>query len=176
MKKIKINFEDFYPGFKKDDNLIISILRKKYDIEISENPDYLFFGCFGYNFLKYKCIRIFYTGEDVSPDFNFCDYAIAFDDINFGDRYRRFPLCVSCENYPLALQKHNFTQAELNKKQRFCNFVYSNSNANPKREQFFKQLSEYKKVDSGGRYLNNIDGPVADKHEFQKKISLYYCF
>lgn len=46
--------------------------------------------------------------------------------------------------------------------------MYSRSRVqtNPLRERFFRRLSEYKRVDSGGRYLNNIGGPVPDKLAF----------
>ena len=33
---------------------------------------------------------------------------------------------------------------------------------------FFHKLNEYKKVDSGGKYLNNIGKPVVDKMDFIK--------
>ena len=59
---------------------------------LSNNPDYLFYSGFGYEHLKYNCIRIFFTGECITPDFNECDYAIGFDRLDFGDRYLRFPL------------------------------------------------------------------------------------
>lgn len=35
---------------------------------------------------KYDCIKIFFTGEEQSPDFNIADYAVGYDDIRFGDR------------------------------------------------------------------------------------------
>ena len=39
--------------------------------------------------------------------------------------------------------------------------MYSNNiNSDPVRDLFFRQLSKYRKVDSGGRHLNNIGGPV----------------
>lgn len=176
MKTIKINFTDFFNGFDKENNYIINAIREKYDVVISENPDYLFYSCFGYNFLNYKCVRIFFSGEDVSPDFNLCDYAIAFDDIRFSDRYLRFPLCVMCESFDIAQKKHIFTEKELELKTKFCNFVYSNANANPIRSDFFQKLSEYKRVDSGGKYMNNIGHPVDNKKEFQEKYRFTIAF
>ena len=37
-------------------------------------------------------------------------------------------------------------------------------------------MSKYKKVDSGGRYLNNIGGPVADKLDFIKEYKFTIAF
>ena len=51
----------------------------------------------------------------------------------------------------------------------FCSFVVSNGDANPIREEFFELLSKYCKVDSGGRYMNNIGGPVDDKASFDTR-------
>ena len=43
MKKIKINFVDFWQGFDKENNNISNLLKKYYAVEISESPDYIFF-------------------------------------------------------------------------------------------------------------------------------------
>ena len=177
MKTIKIGFKNLYPLFNPEDNYITNILKEKYNVEICDNPDYLFYGCFGMDHVDFEGIKIFITGEDISPDFNLCDYAIAFDRISFGDRYLRLPnFAYRYQTMDYASQKHHITQEDIDQKTGFCNFVYSNSNANYTRVQFFKDLSEYKKVDSGGRYLNNIGGPVEDKYEFQKKYKFTIAF
>ncbi|MDR1683620.1 MAG: glycosyltransferase, partial [Candidatus Symbiothrix sp.] len=175
MKRIKIYFEDFWQGFDIESNFIIELLRQEYVVVIDNNPDYLFFSVFDYNHLKYRnCIKIFYSGENIEPDFNLCDYAIAFQHLNAGDRYLRHPLFVisgfeKVENKPIDPDK------ALNRK--FCNFVYSNWKwSDPVRETFFKKLSKYKKVDSGGRYLNNIGSPVTDKIDFIKDYKITIAF
>jgi hypothetical protein len=40
----------------------------------------------------------------------------------------------------------------------------------------FKKLSKYKKVDSGGRWMNNVGGPVEDKAAFTRKHKFAICF
>lgn len=94
MKHIKIKFVDVWGGFGKGNqpNDFLNILKQKYDVEISDNPDYIFYSGFGYDHLKYDCVRIFFTGECITPNFNECDYAIAFDRLQFSDRYLRVPL------------------------------------------------------------------------------------
>ncbi|WP_317175228.1 glycosyltransferase family 10 domain-containing protein [Bacteroides nordii] len=62
----------------------------------------------------------------------------------------------------------------LNRK--FCSFVVSNAKGAPERERFFQLLSEYKQVDSGGRYKNNVGGPVPDKTAFIKDYKFNIAF
>lgn len=178
MKTVKINFtnQDGKPYFDAEDNIILNILKERYNVVVTDNPDYLIYSCFGFEHINFDGIKIYYTSEDISPDFNFCDYAIGFDRIEFGDRYRRFPFFAQRKQFETAQKKHIFTQEELDNKTGFCNFVYSNKNANELRNDFFRLLSEYKQVDSGGRYLNNIGGPVDDKYEFQKKYKFTIAF
>lgn len=178
LKKIKIDFVDFWQGFDKTNNDFYKILNEKYIVEISDNPEYIFYSCFGFEHVKYDCVRIFYTGECVTPDFNICDYAIGFDYMSFGDRYVRIPLYMLFqykEDYERALKKHLYCD-ENNSGKSFCNFIYSNCSAQKSREDFFYLLSEYKKVDSGGRYLNNIGCTVKNKYDFQKNYKFSIAF
>jgi hypothetical protein len=175
MKQIKIYFEDFWPGFDIENNFITKILHREYDVIIDNNPDYLFFSVFDYNHLKYRnCIKIFYSAENMEPDFNLCDYAIAFQHLNAGDRYIRYPLFID-SRFEKIEEKQFDPEKALNRK--FCNFIYSNWKwSDPVREIFFKKLSKYRKVDSGGHYLNNIGGPVANKIEFIKDYKFTIAF
>ena len=45
-----------------------------------------------------------------------------------------------------------------------------------KRNRFFRKLSQYKKVDSGGRHLNNLGYVVNDKNEFIKDYKFTIAF
>lgn len=178
-KKIKVKFVDFFDGFNTQDNEFVDILREKYEVVFSEDPDYLFYSGFGYNHLDYDCIRIFYTGECITPDFNQCDYAIGFDRLDFDDRYVRIPLYMLFQykkDYLQLQERRAFDTDFLKQKTGFCNFVYSNCFAQDLRTQVFELLSKYKRVDSGGRYKNNIGGAVKDKKEFQKKYKFSIAF
>ncbi len=171
MKEIKINFVDFWRGFEPEKSFIYRFLSQYYKVTLAEKPDYLFFSCMGHEHLRHpECVRIYYTGENLVPDFNVCDYALGFHHINFEDRYLRFPLWLIHKDCwdELPRLAATWTPEALLAKRKFCNFVYSRSRVqtNPLREQFFRCLSEYKQVDSGGRYLNNIGGPVPDKLAF----------
>lgn len=174
--ELKINFVDFWPGFDSHHNIFVDILTKKYDVVISAQPDYLVYSIFGYENLNYEdCVKIFYVGENITPDFNLCDYAIGFDLMDFGDRYMRLPYYVFSGIESLAHPKIIVPEVVLNRK--FCSFVVSNaSGAAPERERFFHLLSEYKPVDSGGRFKNNVGGPVVDKNKFVSNYKFNIAF
>jgi hypothetical protein len=180
MKKIvKIKFVDFFDGFDNKNNQFIDVLSKKYDIKFSEKPDYIIYSIFGLEHLEYDCIRIFYTGECLTPNFNECDYAIGFDRLIFGDRYLRAPLYQLFQykkSFDELKNKKSFSASDLKSKTRFCNFIYSNCWAQDERTKMFDKLNKYKRVDSGGRYLNNIGGAVKDKLSFQKKCKFSIAF
>ncbi len=155
MKTIKVNFCDLGGG-NKTDELILSILKKHYHIELSKTPDFLFYGPFGYNHLSYKnCVKIFKTNENILPNFNWCDYAIGFDYITFGNRYFRFSEGITLS--PEVQQRENLPNSLS--KRLFCNFIYRNINGGEGarlRPEFCKKLMQYKQVDCPGLVLNNM--------------------
>jgi len=167
-KCIKIYFTDFLDDLKIESLHIYEILSWKYQIVFDKNnPDYLVFSCFGNNHLNYRdCVKIYWSGENYFPDFNQCDYAMGCAYLELGDRYFRFPEWVPYNRNWLYDKSSMLDEATLlNRK--FCNFVYSNTYcADPFRVQFFKRLSKYKQVDSGGKEENNIGGCVSDKVYF----------
>lgn len=168
MKKIEIDFIDFWPNFNKTDNIIYNLLKTKYEVEISNNPKYVFCSLFGKKHLKYKdAIKILLIGENIAPDFNLYDYAIGFYDINFNDRYLKYNLLLEENMVRLISERKN----KINPK--FCAFVYTKNKLNKMRKDIFDKISEYKKVDSAGKYLNNIGKTIGkekiDKINFQKE-------
>lgn len=180
VKKIRIGFVDFWKGFDPQKNCLTDMLIRMYgrkNIEIVDKDfDFLFFSCFGYRNLKYDCVKIFFTGENRVPDFNICDYALGVHELTFGDRYLRLPFYYWYdEAYARALRKHQFTDSYyLNRK--FCCFVISNSLADASRQKMISLLNRYKKLDGGGKYLNNIGGAVKDKYAFTSNYKFSLCF
>jgi hypothetical protein len=183
MKKIRIAFKDYWEDFPQtmENYLILKILRAHYEVEVCDDPDYFFFSVMGNSHWSVpdRCIKIFHTGENLVPDFNACDYAIGFEWMDYGDRYLRFPLYLFYRRELLeeAWHKHEIPEGwDLAKeKPAFCSFVVSNPN-NPDRNEAYRQLNRYKKVDSGGRYLNNVGGPVTDKLAFDRKHKFSLCY
>ena len=177
MHTIRINFSDFWDDFDPKDNFIMTALKEHFDVVLSGDPDFVFCSNFGNRHLKYRCVKIYYTGENLCPDFNLMDYAMGFQPISFGDRYLRLPLYVlyreACE---LAARKHELSpDYDLQTKQ-FCNYVISNAISDPARNEMIGLLNSYKKVSSGGKYKNNVGGPVADKIAFERNYKFTMCF
>ncbi len=177
-KHIKIGFTGFWTGFDEDDNYFTDILRKYYDIELSKDPDYLFCSVFADDFIyNERAVRIFYTGEYQIPDFNHFDYAMGFDHITFGDRYLRVPhYLLYGEDLIRRAQKRGGMMEKPVYREDFCSFVYSNSNADPIREELFSRLNALKPVKSGGGYMNNIGYRVDDKSKFEKQFRFSIAF
>lgn len=129
-------------------------------VEVSNKPDYVFCAEFGTDHLKYSdCVKIFVQGEEGSVDLNEYDYALTLEKIQTYDRCFFFPAYYRKSLrgwfYPV-LQKHMHSDGFFMGKRKFCNFIVSNGLADPFREECFYALSEYKHVDSAGRYLNNM--------------------
>lgn len=175
-KHIRIRFVDFWDDFVPENNIFYQLLSQHYEVELSDTPDYIFCSVFGEEHLNYDCVKIFYTGENQCPDFNLYDYAIGFEHLTMGDRYMRLPIYYlnRYQNYFRLMQEKH--AKPLPTKDGFCSFVYSNDRASAVREQFFTQLSAYKPVSSGGRYRNNIGGPVEDKLAFELQHKFSFSF
>ncbi len=160
-KKVSVFFSDFPSEFDVNDNPYIRVLREKYNVELNpQSPDFLIHSVYGDNHIQYDCTKICHSIENNSPDFNWSDYAIGSDYIAFGDRYLHFPifLCSIGAHYNVSPTEAELSEA-ISRKTGFCSFLYSNSFsvcAEPVREEFFELLSQYKKVDSGGPFQNNI--------------------
>ncbi|MFP4528180.1 MAG: glycosyltransferase family 10 domain-containing protein [Candidatus Kapaibacterium sp.] len=172
--KIKLFFTDFWPVFNIEDNYFLDVLSPEFDIELDEkNPDFLIYSVFGTSFYRYNCIRIFYTGENIRPDFTRCDYSFSFD---FSDDPRSFrlPLYPFFGDPEKLLKQRNINDIMISKTE-FCNFIYSNPGP-AERVDFFHKLSKYKKVISAGRFLNNTGIPLKNKKDFLSKFKFTIAF
>ena len=168
------------PPYDEVHGLLSCVLPELFDVEISDKSYDLVIGSTKTPIEDLNCegIKLFYTGENIVPDFNFYDYAIGFDYLIFGDRYLRLPLyCLYPEFEGLISQPFwNSDENKLNRK--FCSMVVSNNNyASPLRKEFFEELSKYKRVDSAGKYLNNMGGGyLEDKQTFISQYKFNIAF
>ena len=151
--KIKVQNGLSFEGFKEEvfDNNGISAT---FNLVQSENPEVVIFGPYGNDIpVKGDYIRVGYYCECITPDLSNCDWAFGVptaSEVN-NDRYCR----IQWHGLdPKSLIKNINPEEEFSKKNKFCNFLYSNHI--PYREEFFKQLSKYKKVDAPGRSMNNM--------------------
>ncbi len=155
MKTIRVKYCDGYgvPGF------IDEVLKKHYEVVESDDPQFVFYSVCGYEHLRWpKAVRVFYSEECCVPDFRYCDYAISYDRMDYGERYCRLPYYYGIEKYSSALPDE---QELLNRK--FCNFVYSNASRGEGaglRIGFCQKLAEYKFIECPGKVLHNIDNAI----------------
>ena len=181
MQTIYIDFLGFYE-LNKEDNWIVNLLRRSYNVKISKDAPYIFVGSFDpYSFRSEinNKISIYVPGEAIFPDFNLFDYALGFDEFCYDDRYFRYLLLS------ITYQRGKFIKNIDNPFDRkFCNFIYGNSGAHPNRDLLFHMLSKYKKVDALGAHLKNVDidieprdgnwyqGSIDIKSEYKFSLSL----
>ena len=162
---------------KKYNNRIIQGLENKYIFEFTDkDPDYLIYDIFDCSFLAPKfnnSIKIAYYTENQLPDFNKADYAIAFHNLHYLDRYFKKTTLI----YSFVVRYFNIKYKDFMKKRKevlenpirkkFCAAVISNKKASDGfRINFIKELNKYKKIDMGGKYGNNIGGVVRNKTLF----------
>src|SRR3989442_1484628 len=153
MKPVRIDFCDFWPGFRKDDNRIYNLLRTRFAVELSDRPD-----------------------------FATCDYALTCHYVD-DPRHLRWPLYSFYYDADLLLRENGDVDGIMAAKTHFCAFVASNTRrprTTRKRNAFFHRLSRYKQVDAGGRAFNNIGyqvpgGPLG-KIEFLKRYKFNIAF
>lgn len=185
--RIKLDFVDFWPGFRKDDNYFYDLLSREYDVLLCRKPDYLIASCFGNRSRRYRCVRILFLGENLQPDMTAWDYVFSSNWLDH-PRHYRLPLFavhaghaagqLSCYSGGLgALVKGAQFDAEqvLQEKSGFCSFLVSNGNC-PERNTLFRKLCRYKLVDSGGVYFNNIGKRVENKLEWLRKYKFTICY
>ncbi|MGN0833936.1 MAG: glycosyltransferase family 10 domain-containing protein [Kiritimatiellia bacterium] len=178
-KRIKVAFVGFSSNCRLEDRFVYRVLARRFEVvPTADDPDYLIDHGVMSDCLRYdRAVRILLSGENTAPDFNAYDYALGHDHIQFGDRYLRSPLFVHWGCFPdLVRRAETRSDSELLDR-RFCSFVVSNASfADPIRERFFRRLSQYRQVDSGGRFLNNVGGPVKDKLAFCRGYKFNLAF
>lgn len=151
-------------------------MSRHYNLRISENPDILFYGDIGNGEqLNYppKTTRIFLTGENIQANWNEADYALTHERV-WNERHWRAPLWRQFYDPDFTKVDRDFSLVQK-RVDRFCNFIYSNDRAK-ERIEFFHKLSSHKHVDSGGRLLNNIGGPVQDKRAYLARCKFTIAF
>lgn len=142
-------------------------------VETADRPDFVFFTNIDPTVLRQEGVRIFFAGENVIPDFNVADYAIAFDRLSFGDRYLRWPLLRIYESYDALRQPRLADGGRTG----FCACVVSNmTRREGGLEAYVDCLSTYKPVSCGGRWRNNVGGRVADKQAFLRTHKFSFAF
>jgi FkbM family methyltransferase len=171
---IKISFCDWwhveYCGgfFDSHNNFITNILQyvmpreNIHVVSSNEEPDILFYSIFGSEHLNYNknnknnnIRKIFYSGEPFEPK-NDSDYNMTFNETT--NNNFRYPLWLSYLNNYLLEECNRRKNGIINvpKRTKFCSFICGGECKTTCRREFVTKLSEYKRVDCGGPFLNNI--------------------
>jgi hypothetical protein len=151
--KYKIKTVDFWGNFELNSLDLIG----EFICELcqqADDPDILLYSVFGKEHLKYdsaKILKIFFTGEDVVPDFSECHYALSFSRM-VHPRHLRLPLYRLHKDYARLLTCAEWQDAMFTERE-FCNFIYSVSNAH--RENIFDWLATYKFIHAPGKRRHN---------------------
>lgn len=136
-----------------------------------DNPDIVFHSCFGKKITNcQKGIKVFYTGENILPDYTTCDYSISF--VRSDDKNLYLPLSI------IDYKCHSIIPSEkevLDRK--FCNFVYNQQGhytGYRLRKIICELLMKYKHVDCPAKVMNNMTSPKLanryDKNWQQSKV------
>ncbi|MCP5516933.1 MAG: glycosyltransferase [Verrucomicrobiales bacterium] len=159
--KIRIDFCDFFPGFAKTDNFFYHLLKEHFPVELSDQPDFVFFTPYGHQHRLHTGVRIFFSQESWPADYRHCDYSFTCHHAD-DPRHCRLPLYVLYGRAEDVIKSPDEAEATLEAKTKFCAFVVGNHHPrkNRNRVAFFERLSARKHVDSGGRFRNNIGGPI----------------
>lgn len=175
-KTLRLKFTGFAPYHDPRRQAYYRFLSERYNLVECEDPDYVIDGGEGFHHLWYDGIKILINSENFVPDFNHYDYAIGGTELTFADRYTRVPWFAFYPEFKqLADRPRRDDHLLLNRG--FCSFVVSNLLfGDPMRKLFFDRLSRYKPVASGGKLLNNVGGPVADKLAFCRGYKFNIAF
>ena len=111
----------------------------------------------------HNAIRIAIYTENVMPDINYADYIISHYHINYLDRCFKYNVFLWENSRNIDKKRKEVIKSPIRKK--FCAAIISNCQSKFRLD-FINKLSKYKKVDMGGKCLNNIDRKIKDKIKF----------
>lgn len=156
-KKIRIKFQNGINFQEAMYNIFFELHENFEFIESQHNPDFILFTPYGNDLPKKgDYIRIGYFSENIKPDLSICEYAfgVPLESEIKDKKYRRIQWHGINPTSLIKDLSDNDIDEILNKKSKFCNFLYSHKV--PYREEFFKQLSKYKKIHAPGKSMNNM--------------------
>lgn len=193
---VKISFLDFWDGFQPDNNFFLYLMKdiyghKNVSLTSPQDSDLLFYSCFGnqshHSIDRGRTKKIYYTGENLRPNYNECDYSLTFDFDPYQGKNVRLPLWMlqidfyNKKNYEnpkfvLPLDEVEDNKWIRNPKTEFCATIFNHDKAN-NRMSFVKQLSEkYKPVHCWGKPFNNWFYGENGKYEILQNFKFSMCF
>lgn len=190
---MNISFLDFWDDFDYNNNFFADLLTSmgsKYKIipYSDKHTNVLIYSCFGtnhYNVNRTKIKKIFYTGENIRPNYNECDYSLSFDFPDCGGRNIRLPLWllqidwfekINYQNPKFVIPTNELKVSRFSSKPKtkFCCIVFNNPIAN--RISILEKLSRYKSIDCYGKPFRNWFYGEDKKYEVISDYKFNICF
>jgi len=192
MSKFKIAFSDFWDGFLPENNFFNDLFSDTFSgieiVNFFHQPDVLIYSCFGHQHRytdRSKTKKIFYTGENLRPNYNDCDLSLTFDFDNYNGRNFRLPLWMlqidwfnkkgyGNPEYVLPYEKIISNEYIDTPKTKFCCAVFNSDS--PHRFDTVRKLSEYKKVDCWGKPHGNWFYGESGKYKILSEYKFNICY
>lgn len=172
---LTIAFTDFWPGFKPDDEWFVRQLRTRFEFTVTNSPgdaDLVVASVFGRDHERFDCTRVLLCWENQPwPRARF-DWCFSGDYLTH-PRHLRLPLwVVHLDFHPDRVPE--CPRRVLAEKSAFAATVVS-SPYGAMRNRLHESLAAYKPVASGGRFRNNVGGPVPDKLSFIRSAKFAFA-
>ena len=183
---MNVAFLDFWYDFQPENNFFIHLvksIKENVNITSPEKADVIFYSCFGDSHKKYNSKKIFFTGENLRPDFNNCDLSLSFDFEDYNSRNIRLPLWYlyidwfNVKSYknpdwliPVEYLSNDNEFTKKDKKQ-FCSTVFSSPYDS--RFNMINLLNTYNSVDCYGKIHNN---KLPDGEKYKMDVISNYKF
>src|ERR1700749_651969 len=101
---IRIDFCDFGAGYSKTDNYFHAVLKRRFKVDLTDNPDFLIFQDAGRHVHRlHTCVRIFSGVEGWPPDWSECDYALTSNYLD-DPRHLRLPFYAQTSGAKMILK------------------------------------------------------------------------
>lgn len=190
---MNISFSDFWPGFDHYNNFFADLIKSihpncKFVPFSNEHTDVLIYSCFGqqhHTTDRTRVKKIFYTGENIRPNFNDCDYSLTFDFESYGDRNIRLPLWLiqidwfgkinyGNPQFVIPPSELRISRYSVRPKTNFCCIVFNNPI--PNRVEIIQKLSKYKNVHCYGRPFGNHFNGEDIKYDILSRYKFNICF
>lgn len=182
MKTLKYCIKNWWDYAKT--NHITDILSKHFNIVYDDkNPDLILYSCFrGFN--KNTSIikdipSLFIMGENsFIPEIpTGIHYSMTFEPTQDNNLQAGYPLYFETEIFNMNDVDKVLKERKLEKfeNKKFACTVISNSRSVGFRNNIVNIISKYKEIDYGGRWRNNVGGPVSNKFQFLNDYKFNIC-
>lgn len=194
MKRLSINFVDFWDDFHKKDNYFYHLLSQKYDVSIDADDPDIVFGSYGFGksnqiekYASHRSLKIYYTGESDGPRNSPYDASITQHRNLESERHTRLPLWCFFTSWfgenqivhsrdpsfltsidSLLKPKADFERL-VDQKKKFCNFLYAD--VTQERGFWLNQLNRVSNVECAGRALKNTDASILGRGDQFYKLA-----